>query len=163
MADKIEVYGRVDGNVQFQYGPKIFSADWGGAFMAMEIANMLTRLPRVPIGKRTPRVVLRAGASAQKANLLLWLERLEESLIMLELNSLMINATRVHHLWIDTILPSELITFGKDTSPSLLVAEALVSMRLNKWGIVQQLTLALAGFEDVATRGKRSASVFITL
>ena len=164
MAEKIQVYGRVNGKVQFQYGPKTFNADWGGAFTALEIANLMTKLPKVPIGKRTPAKIRRIGRAAEKVNLLLWLERLELSLIGLDLNSLMINATNVRRLWVDKILPNQLITFaGKGKRPSLLVADALARMGLSKWGIVKELTLALSEFDLKATSGKRSVSVFITI
>jgi hypothetical protein len=42
MAEKITFYGRANGQVKLTYGPKQFNADWGGAFTAFEIANLLT-------------------------------------------------------------------------------------------------------------------------
>ena len=164
MAEKIRVYGRVNGKVQFRYGPKNFDADWGGAFTALEIANLMTKLPKVNVGKRTPVKIRRVGAAAEKVNLLMWLERLDLSLFGLDLDSMMINATNVRRLWVDKIFPSQIITFpGKKKGPILLVADALVKMGLKKWGIVKQLTVALSEFDDKATSGKRSVSVFITL
>ena len=164
MAEQITFYGRVNGQVKFTYGPKQFNADWGGAFTALEIANVLTKLPKVNIGKRTPKIIRRVGSAAEKVNLQMWMERLEDVLISLDLDSLMINATKVNRLWVDKILPSQLIRFsGNSQRPSKLVGNALCEMGLNYWGVVQELTVAMSEFDLKATAGKRSASAFITI
>jgi hypothetical protein len=164
MSDVMLAYGRVDGQVEFQYGPKSFSADWGGVFTALDIANLATKLPKVSVGKRTPRAVDRSGKLASRVSHLMWIERLEMSLISLDLNSMMINATKSHIMWIDKVLPSQLIIFsGQGKGPSELIADALVRIGLNKWGVLQQLTLVADEFDQVASGGTRSLSVFITV
>jgi hypothetical protein len=164
MAEKIVFYGRVNGQVKFTYGPKQFNADWGGAFTALEIANLLTKLPKVNIGKRTPIIIRRVGSAAEKVNLQMWMERLELALISLDLDSLMINATKVNRMWVDKILPSQVIRFsGKNQSPSKRVGDALCKMGLNYWGVVQELTVAMSEFDSKTTTGNRSASAFFTI
>ena len=161
MAEKIAFYGRVNGQHKFTFGPKQFNADWGGVFTALEIANLLTKLPRVNIGKRTPRKIIRAGSVTEKVNLQIWMERLELVLTSLDLDLLMINATKVNRLWADKILPSQLIRFsGNSQRPSKLVGDALCKMGLNYWGVVKELTVAMSEFDSKATTGKRAASVF---
>lgn len=164
MAETIVFYGRVNGKVQFTYGPRHFNASWGGAFTALEIANLLTKLPKAPIGKRTPIIIKSVGNAAEKVNLNLWIERLELSLISLDLDALMINATKVSPMWVDKILPSQLIKLkGKNQRPSMVVGDALCKMGLNHWGIVKELTVAMSEFDSKTSTGNRSASVSITI
>ena len=161
MAEKITAYGRVNGKVKFQYGPQTFNADWGGVFTALEIANMLTKIPKVNLGKsKVP--IRKLGKKVESLNLRLWLERLEMSLIGLNLHSLMISGTIKKWYWVDEVLPSQIIMFTGQR-PSQLITHALVKMGLNKWGVVMQLTLALSEFSSKATSGQHSVSVFIDL
>ena len=164
MAERIRVYGRVDGKVQFQYGPKKFDADWGGAFTALEILNLLSKLRKVPIGGRTPIVIRKVGGAVQKQSLLSWLGRFDSVLVTLGLDSLAISATNVRWYWTDAVLPSQLVTFAGTEKPSLLIAEALLKMGLRKWGVVKALTVALSEFDSRSRPegAKLSVSVFIT-
>ena len=164
MVEKILFYGKLNEQVKFTYGPKTFNADWGGAFTALELANLLTKLPKVSMGKRTPIMIRRSGKAAEKVNLQMWMERLELVLISLDLNSLFINATKVNTLWVDKILPSQLVTFsGQSQRPSKVVGDALCKMGLNYWGVVQELTVAMSEFDSKATTGKRSAVATFTI
>jgi hypothetical protein len=164
MAEKIIFYGRSNGQLKFSYGPKTFYADWGGAFTALEIANLIAKLPRVNIGSRTPMKIYKIGSAVEKVNLQLWLERLELGLAFLDLEALMINAKKVNPLWVDNILPSKMIKFSsKSPMPSKLVCDALCKMRLNYWGVVKELTVAISEFGSKVTSGKQTASVFFTI
>lgn len=164
MAEKIVVYMRENGQFKYTYGPKQFNADWGGAFTALEIANLVTKLPKVSIGKRTPMKIRSAGRAVEKVNLQMWMERLEMVLISLNLDSLMINVTKTKWLNVDKILPSHSIWFsGKNQRPSMLVGQALCDMKLNYWGVIQELTVAMSEFDSLTTTGKLSASVFFTI
>lgn len=176
MAETIEVYGRVGGKLRFRYGPKSFYADWSGAFTALEIANLINKIPAVVKGnllaraaklvaKDTPKTrAKRAGAVAEKVNLHMWLERLELSFLLLGVDHMMISAKDEKLLWVDKVIPSQLIVFS-GRRPSQLVADALLRMGLNKWGIIKELTLALDQFDDKGStgNGKCSVSVFIRI
>jgi hypothetical protein len=161
MADTFELYGRIDGKIVFTYGPKKFTADWGGVFTAFEIANYLTKVPKVTMG--TSEVPFRRiGTIIEKTNLKMWLERLNLTLWSLKLDSLLINGTDERSFWPDKILPTQQVTFlDHACAPLEPVTEALIRMGLNKWGIVQELTNALSEFEGKATGGRRSATVTV--
>lgn len=164
MAEKIVFYGKVDGQNVYTYGPKAFDADWSGAFTAMEISNLLTKLPKVTTGKRMPIVIRRSGRAAEKANLKMWMERFECVLLSLNLDHFLINATKVNRLWVDKVFPSQLLTFsGNSQRTSRIIGDALCRMGLNYWGVVQQLTLAMSGFDSKEATGKRSAVASFTL
>ena len=162
MAEKIVFYGRVNGKVRFKYGPRKFSANWGGAFTAMEIVNLITKLPKVPLTKHTPILVKATGSAAEKVNHQMWLNRLESSLISLDLVYLGISATKVNRFWVDKVLPSRYIRFaGKRQKPSLILAKTLHKMGLNHWGVLKELTAAMSEFDSkITTTGTRAASVF---
>jgi hypothetical protein len=175
MAEKVVAFGHIAGQPKFQYGPKTFSASWGGAFTALEIAHLMQFIPALAgghgvagkaaevVAEDTPKTrAARGGRVAEKVNLLLWLERLELSLF--DLNAVMIHGTIVRPLWVDKILPSQRIDFADTRKrPSQLVADGLVTMDLNKWGIVKEMALALSEFDLKTARGRRSVSFFFTL
>jgi hypothetical protein len=161
--------------VKFQYGPKTFSANWGGVFTALEIAHLLQFIPAVVAGHGLPgkaaEVVAedipktrpaRSGSAAEKLNLRLWLERLEQGVF--DLSSLLIHGTITRRLWVDQILPSQRVDFVDTRKrPSQLVADALVTMGLNHWGIVKEMALALSEFDLEAAKGRRSMVFNFTL
>ena len=166
MSETMEVYGRISGSVYYHFGPKEFDADWGGAFTALEIMNLPTSWFSLgqAIGSGGPGTLSQSGAAAESLSLRRWLQLLQATLISPSLNSIMISGTNERSLWVDEVLPSQLIVLsGASEPPSKLIANALVRMRLSKWGIVRQLTLALSEFQTRRGRGNRSVSVFLTV
>lgn len=160
-AATFEAYGRIDGQVVYHYGPKSFYPDWGGAFTALEVANILTKLPKVSVGKRTPIKIRRSGKIAEAVNALAWLERLESCTF--DVDYLAINGTKGKRS-IDEILPSQLLKLSTfNDRPSKLVADALIKMGVNKWGVVQQVTIALCEFDLKKKTGIRGLSCFVTI
>ena len=163
MADTFQLYGRKDGKPVFEYGPKKFSADWGGVFTAFEVVNKLTKRSKGALGtSQAP--MRRIGKIAEKTNLAMWMERLNMILSSLNLDNLFINATDVNFILPDKVLPSQLVTFdGHSAAPAEPVAKALIKMGLNKWGVVKELTAALSKFEGEVKEGRLSATVNVTV
>ena len=160
MSSQIEVYGRVGTNVEYQYGPRQFSPDWGGVFTALDIVKLLTAIPKVPTSKRSNIKAEASGKVAEQANRQMWLERLEAVLLELKLRYLMVNATITHWHKPDEMLHSQSVVFSGDSkTPALAVAEVLARMNLNKWGILKEITAALSDADEKLT----SVSVFMRL
>ena len=162
MADTFQLIGRSNGKAKFSYGPKKFSANWGGVFTAFQIANFLAKRTkgRFEASKGPMR---RIGKIVEKRQLKAWLERLSGVLFDLKLDNMLINATDVNLVFPDKILPSQLITFDGYDDPVEPVANALIRMKLNHWGVVKELTRALSEFSAKGIPGKHSATVSITV
>ena len=161
MAEKVVAFGRINNSVKFQYGPKDFSANWDSVFTALEWTNKLADLPHSPI-EGTKGDIGKAGNFSQRRNLQLWLGRLE--MVLLELDWLAIGGTKVKRLWVDERIVTHYVHFAdKRKTPRELVGETLVQMKLNTWGIVQQIVLACSEFELKQGNGRRNISIFFTL
>lgn len=168
MSDKVVAFGRVRGEVSFQYGPKTFSSDWGGAFTALTIADWLTEIPKPNLSTVASKAALKdVPRVAEKANYLMWLERLQ--MCILEMDAVAISGTRTKVLSPNEILRMQVVYFV-DTSkaPAQKIAESLERIHLNQWGILLQMTRALNDF-DLQLSGRqekgrpRSISFFFTV
>lgn len=166
MSEVMEMNGIIGGSVYHHFGPKKFNADWGGAFTALEIISLPTSWFSLgqAVGSGGPGTISQTGSVAESMNLKRWLQLLQATLISPSLDSMMISGTNERLLWVDEVLPSQLIVFSKSGEPaSKLIANALVKMKLNKWGIIRQLTIALSEFQIKRGSGHRSACVFLTV
>lgn len=158
----IEAYGRMNGKVKFHYGPRRFNSSWGGAFTALQIAQMLQRQKTKKAAKTKS---AKAGKITEARNLELWLERLQTSFVSQNApDHMMLSGVEERLFWITRILRSQLINFGAPgTDPATQIAEALKEMELNRWGFVKELCLIVDGFDRVGGSGIRGMSVFITI
>jgi hypothetical protein len=158
----IEAYGRLNGSVKYHYGPRRFDSSWGGAFTALQVAQMLQRQKTKKATKTSP---AKAGTIAEARNLEAWLERLQTSFVSQRApDQMMISGVKERLFLVDRVLPSQLISFtAPGTDPATQVAGALERMELGRWGVVKELCLVLDGFDGVPGTGIRGMTVFITI
>lgn len=158
----IEAYGRLNGKVKYHYRPRRFYSGWGGAFTALQIAQMLQRQKTKKAAKTKP---AKAGKIAEARNLALWLERLQTSFVSQTApDHMLLSGVKERSYWIDSILPSQLINFtAPSVEPATQIAEALEKMGLNRWGFIKELCLIVDGFDRIGGSGVRGITVFITI
>ena len=90
-------FGRVDGKIGHQYGPKSFDKDWNGVFTGLQIASLLTKLPKAPISKRTTPGIGAAGRVTQAVKKELLLEHLRS--LTLDIDHILITKEVPHLVW----------------------------------------------------------------
>lgn len=163
MTDRIEIHGRVNGVPKFHYGPRNFDSDWGGVFTAFEIANYMTKLPKVTMGKRSPTVFRRVGRIVEKRNLQKMLSLFHVTIVALPIDRIDLWCNQKRWDLTDKIHTTRSVESASNSTLVDGIIQALIKMDLNKWGIVGALATAFSSYDHVKITGRLSASVFITL
>jgi hypothetical protein len=142
---------RVGGKMVHQYGPKSFDKDWNGVFTGFQIINLLTKLPKAPISKRTSPGIGAAGRVAQAAKKEMLLEELRA--LTIDVDHILITKEVTHLVWPDERSSEFLHLASAPEEPVVILTNGLKRMGLNTWGVLNQICLALATYEAVPGDG----------
>jgi len=166
---KIIAYGRLNGKVQYQYGPKNFDENWDSVFKAIENIAILQKIPTSPnwagvakkIVPKSPRPgIMKMGAAAQETKLELLRDELVLSLMDME--SMSISKETVNWLGPND-LSYKFLHFSESAEEqnTPMLEKHLVEIGMYSWGTIAQICTALASFqsETAGDGGHRSMTV----
>ena len=168
-------FGRINGIAQSQYGPTTFSKDWGGAFTALEIMDLLEKIsiPSSHILESAAEIAANVVADPPSPDASKLVEHVKSQHL---LGAMEVLALDLEHIQVTSETAGrfsgskinvKFIRFESTQGkrPSLLLAEGLLGMGLNGWGYLNQIVAALNQFTNRSSdrgAGHRCMSVFFT-
>jgi hypothetical protein len=166
-------FGRVNGKVEYQYGPKVFDLDLRNMFRAIDFMRLLQKIPTsLPLmtgvaKKLVPKSKLPDIAKLEKVADDTAREMLFSELLILasEIEYVLISKNSVNSLMPDE-LSAKTLPFSQSTEEALkMLANYLSEIGLNTWGVLRQINFALAGFTDKmsAKNGSHSMTIDFTV
>jgi hypothetical protein len=168
----VTAFGRVDGKVEYQYGPKTFDLDLRNMFRAIDFMRLLQKIPTsMPLTtgvakKLVPKSKLPDIGKLEKVADDTSREMLFRELLVLasEIEYLLVSKNSINRIMPDE-LSAKTLPFSESPEEGLkTLANYLSELGLNTWGVLRQINLALAGFSDKtsAENGRYSMTIDFT-
>jgi hypothetical protein len=162
-------FGRINGKVEYQYGPKTFDLDLKNVFRAIDFMRLLQKIPTsLPLTagvakKLVPKSQLPNIAKLEKMTDDIAREMLLKELLVLanEIEYILISKNSLNRFTPDQ-LSARTLPFSQSPEEAVkMLANYLSEIGLNTWGVLRQICLALAGFTEETTAESKPQSMTI--